>query len=135
MELQFFNAPEKSLCFASTAEPSMQVWNRVKAMHAPWLVVLGADGKATGMLPVDSMREAMRSRGQGAVGTLPFRAAAVLPHTAKLSDVLRALEAAEVEGVLLMRGDAVHTVVIRQQLGALVTPGSDFTSEKSCVRK
>jgi hypothetical protein len=55
----------------------------------------------------------MRSRGQGSVGTLPLRAAAVLPHTAKLSEVLRALESPEIEGVLLVKGDSVHTVVIR----------------------
>jgi hypothetical protein len=114
MELQFFNAPKKSLCFASVAEPSMQAWHRLKAMQAPWLVVTGIDGKTAGVMPVDSMREAMRQRGQGMVGSLPFRAAAVLPHRAKLSEVLEALADTAIEAVLLVDGAQVHTVVIRQ---------------------
>lgn len=114
MELQFFNTPKKSLCFASTADWSMAVWTRVKAMAAPFLVVLGADGRPTGVMPAESLREAMRLGPQGVVGQLPVRGAAVLPHTSRLSEVLRALEAPELEAVLLVDGEQVRTVVIRQ---------------------
>jgi hypothetical protein len=114
MELQFFNAPKKSLCFVSAGEPSMAAWTRVKAMHAPWLVVLGPDGKATGVMPAESLRAAMRHGPQGIVAQLPYRGAAVLPRHATLSQLLRALESPEVDAVLLVEGDLVHTVVMRQ---------------------
>ena len=114
MELQFFNTPKKSLCFAFVAEPSMAAWTRVKAMHAPWLVVLGKDGKATGIVPAESLRDAMRHGTHGIVAQLPFRGAAVLPHRSKLSEVLKALESPEIEAVLLVDGELVHTVVTRQ---------------------
>jgi hypothetical protein len=105
MELQFFSAPKKSLCFASTAEPSMTAWSRVKAMHAPWLVVLGRDGKAAGVMPAESLREAMRHGPHGIVAQLPLRS--------RLSEVLEALESPEIEAVLLVEGPLVHTVVTR----------------------
>ena len=114
MDLQFFNAPRKSLCFASSAEPSMAAWTRVKAMHAPWLVVLDRDGNATGILPAESLRNAMQRGPHGLVAQLPFRGAAVLPHRSKLSEVLHALESPEIEAVLLVDGEVVHTVVTRQ---------------------
>ena len=114
MELQFFNTPKKSLCFASTGEPSMLAWHRVKAMQAPWLVVLGADGKPTGVMPMESMRDAMRAFGTGLVGSLPFRGVAVLPHDSKLSQVLAALASPEIEAVLIADGREVKTVVMRQ---------------------
>lgn len=113
MELQFFSAPKKSLCFASAGEPSMAAWSRVKAMHAPWLVVLGRDGKAAGVMPAESLREAMRHGPHGIVAQLPFRGAAVLPLRSKLSEVLQALESPEIEAVLLVEGPLVHTVVTR----------------------
>ena len=114
MNLQLFNAPKKSLCFASAAEPSMAVWTRVKAMHAPWLVVLDGDGHATGIMPAESLRQSVQRGPHGLVAQLPFRAAAVLPARSKLSEVLHALESPEIEAVLLMEGDQVHTVVTRQ---------------------
>lgn len=114
MELQFFNAPKKSLCFASAGEPSMAAWTRVKAMHAPWLVVLGPDGNATGVMPAESLRAAMRHGADGVVAQLPYRGAAVLPRHSTLSDLLRALQSPEVDAVLLVEGDLVHTVVMRQ---------------------
>lgn len=114
MDLQFFNSPRKSLCFAFVAEPSMAAWSRVKAMHAPWLVVLGSDGQATGIMPAESLRQAMQQGPHGMVAQLPVRGAAVLPHRARLSEVLHALESPEIEAVLLAEGDLVHTVVIRQ---------------------
>jgi hypothetical protein len=114
MELQFFNAPNKSLVFASEAEPSLAVWTRVKAMHAPWLVVLDREGKATGVLPADSLRHAMRQGAHGIVAQLPFKGAAVLPRDSRLSEMLKAMESPEIEAVLLMEGGHVHTVVIRQ---------------------
>lgn len=114
MELQFYNAPNKSLCFASEAEPWLEAWTRVKAMHAPWLVVLDSDGKATGVLPADSLRDAVRQGAHGIVAQLPFRGAAVLPRAARLTEMLRALESPEIEAVLLMEEGRVHTVVIRQ---------------------
>jgi hypothetical protein len=114
MQLQFFNAPNKSLCFASAAEPSLAAWTRVKAMHAPWLVVLDKHGKATGVLPAESLRNAMRHGPQGVVAQLPYKGAAVLPRNSRLSELLKALESPEIEAVLLVEGDAVHTVVTRQ---------------------
>ncbi|MDP1823834.1 MAG: hypothetical protein Q8L48_11340 [Archangium sp.] len=123
MELQFFNAPQKSLCFVSAAERSMAAWTRVKAMHAPWLVVLGPDGQATGVMPAESLRDAMRAGPHGIVAQLPSRGAAVLPHRSKLSEVLRALESAEIEAVLLVEGDLVHTVVMRADLSDLKVRG------------
>ncbi len=114
MELQFYNAPNKSLVFATGTEPSLAVWTRVKALHAPWLVVVDRDGKATGVLPAESLRSAMRHGAHGVVSQLPFKGAAVLPRTSRISDVLKALESVEIEAVLLMEGDQVHTVVTRQ---------------------
>lgn len=114
MQLQFFNSPSKSLCFASSSEPSLAVWSRVKAMQAPWLVVLDGDGKATGVLPAESLRNAMRHGPQGIVAQLPYRGAAVLPRSSKPSELLSALASPEIEAVLLMEGGRVHTVVTRQ---------------------
>ena len=118
MQLQFFNSPSKSLCFATRSEPSLAVWSRVKAMQAPWLVVLDGDGKAAGVMPAESLRNAMRHGPQGIVAQLLFRGAAVLPRSAKLTDVLSALGSPEIEAVLLVEGDRVHTVVTRQMSGA-----------------
>ena len=114
MQLQFFNSPSKSLCFASSSEPSHAAWSRVKAMQAPWLVVLDDEGRAAGVVPAESLRNAMRHGPQGLVAQLPYRGAAVLPRDSKLSDVLSALKSPEIEAVLLMEGASVHTVVTRK---------------------
>ena len=114
MQLQFFNSPAKSLCFATDSELMEDAWSRAEAMHAPWLVVLDRDGNATGILPAESLRNAMQRGPHGLVAQLPFRGAAVLPHRSKLSEVLRALESPEIEAVLLVDGEVVHTVVTRQ---------------------
>ena len=90
MELQFYNTPNKSLVFATGAEPSLAVWTRVKAMHAPWLVVIDREGKATGVLPAESLRNAMRHGAHGVVSQLPFKGAAVLPRSSRLSELLKA---------------------------------------------
>ncbi len=113
MELQFYNAPNKSLVFATGAEASLAVWTRVKALHAPWLVVIDREGKATGVLPAESLRNAMRYGAHGVVSQLPFKGAAVLPRNSRLSELLKALESPEIEAVLLMEGGQVHTVVTR----------------------
>ena len=113
MELQFYNAPNKSLVFATGAEPSLAVWTRVKAIHAPWLVVIDRQGKATGVLPAESLRNAMRRGAHGVVSQLPFKGVAVLPRSSRLSELLKALESPEIEAVLLMEGGQVHTVVTR----------------------
>jgi hypothetical protein len=114
MQLQFFNSPSKSLCFASASEPSLAAWSRVKAMQAPWLVVIDGDGNAAGVMPAESLRNAMRQGPQGIVAQLPYRGAAVLPRNSKLSEVLSALKSPEIEAVLLVEGPMVHTVVTRQ---------------------
>lgn len=113
MQLQFFNSPTKSLCFASSSEPSLTAWSRVKAMQAPWLVVIDDEGKATGVVRAESLRDAMRHGPQGIVAQLPYRGAAVLPRSSKLSEVLSALKSPEIEAVLLVDGARVHTVVTR----------------------
>lgn len=113
MELKLFNAPEHDLCFAPQGETSQHAWQRMKAMHAPWLIVVDAKGTPTGVMPVESLRHAL-ARGQCVVGALPCRGAAVLPSRSKLTEILHALEAPGIEAVLLADGDLVRTVVIRE---------------------
>lgn len=117
MQLQFFNSPAKSLCFATDSEPMEDAWSRAEAMRAPWLVVLGRDGKATGVMPTESLRKLMELGPHGTVAELPFKGAAVLPRTSRLSEVLQALRSPEIDAVVLVEGGAVHTVVTRQPTG------------------
>lgn len=113
MELQLFNAPDHDLCFASTREPSRHAWQRMKAMHAAWLVVVDANGTPTGVMPAESLRHALEL-GQSLIGSLPCRGATVLPSRAKLTEILHALSAPEIAAVLLADGETVKTVVLRQ---------------------
>ena len=113
MQLQFFNSPTKSLCFATDSEPMEDAYSRAEAMQAPWLVVLGRDGKAAGVMPTEALRKLMELGPHGTVAELPFRAAAVLPRASRLSEVLEALRSREVDVVLLVDGESVHTVVTR----------------------
>ncbi|MFZ5439100.1 MAG: hypothetical protein ACOZQL_03785 [Myxococcota bacterium] len=114
MELQLLNAPARDLYFASERESSQHAWKRMKAMHAAWLVVVDAKGTPTGVIPGEALRDALGA-GQHLVGALPVRGATVLPLSARLTEILRALEAPETGAVLLAEGDQVRTVVLRQQ--------------------
>ena len=118
MQLQFFNAPKKSLCFATDTELMADVWARVEAMEAPWLVVLGRDGRATGAMPTEVLRTLMELGPPGTVAELPFKGATVLPRASRLSEVLQALKSPEIDAVVLVDGELVHTVVTRQPSGS-----------------
>lgn len=114
MQLQFFNSPATSLCFAADHERLDEVWGRVEALHAPWLVVLGRDGRAIGAMPTDSLRKLMEVEPHGTLGEMPFKGAMVLPRTSRLSEVLRALKSPEIDAVVLVEGELVQAVVTRQ---------------------
>ncbi len=117
MQLQFFNSPATSLCFATDHERLEDVWPRVEALDAPWLVVLARDGKAIGAMPTESLRKLMQIEPHGMLGEMPFKGAMVLPRTSRLSEVLRALKSPEIDAVVLVEGELVQAVVTRQPAG------------------
>jgi hypothetical protein len=101
----------------------------VEALHAPWLVVLGRDGRAIGAMPTDSLRKLMEVEPHGTLGEMPFKGAMVLPRTSRLSEVLRALKSPEIDAVVLVEGSSFRR-------SSPVSPPAEaspfFTSERGC---
>lgn len=111
MQLCVINSPRKSVCFATPDESCATAWSRLRAMHAPLLLVTTPGGQAIGALSTGALRPLMD--GRVTISQLPLRSVSVLSPLACITDVLRELGDASVEAVVLGDGARVVSVIVR----------------------
>lgn len=112
MNLTFITAPEKLLCVAEESDSSLSAWSRFQAHHAQ-LMVVKRKGALIGAMSAKAFRAVMHGAVAASVGQLPVKSVAVLPHLARLSEILRQFAIEAVEAVILVDGERMVSVVMR----------------------